>query len=415
MKKRQFYILFYLMERSLKMTTNNLYYFAPVECFAADDPCDDAEVEQLANTAVQAVAFAGLQATEAIYTTAPQLVRVHFDLDFASAYRVPSLLNRIEKSLNAYLNRNGCRCYLDNGLTVEIPRAQRQTVRMRQFLIREYQRMKLPAVLGIDSNGHQLVIELADAPHLLIAGQTGSGKSVCLNDILVSILQYEQPADVQFLLIDPKQVELSKYACIPHLAGPIATTPEEALNALHWAVDEMERRYTILRQRGAAGLDLAPGLFSRLVIAIDELADLIQASKKEVETLISRLAAKGRAAGIHLIVATQYPSAKIITGAIKANIPTRIAFKTSSNSDSRVILDMVGAEKLTGKGDGLFFAPASSVPQRFQACYLSPEEINTACHYAWLNSPQGRRGTNGEEKKHTAGAVCKKIFKKIFA
>lgn len=394
---------------------DNLYHFAPVECFAADEPCDEAEVEQLVNTAAQAVAFAGLQATEAIYTIAPQLVRVHFDLDFASAYRVPTLLNRIEKSLNAYLNRNGCRCYLDNGLTVEIPRAQRQTVRMRQFLTTKYESMRLPAVLGIDSNGHQLVIDLADAPHLLIAGQTGSGKSVCLNYILVSILQFEQPADVKFLLIDPKQVELSKYACIPHLAGPIATTPQEALNALHWAVDEMERRYTILRQRGAAGLDLAPGLFPRLVIAIDELADLIQASKKEVETLISRLAAKGRAAGIHLIVATQYPSAKIITGAIKANIPTRIAFKTSSNSDSRVILDMVGAEKLTGKGDGLFFAPASSVPQRFQACYLSPEEINTACHYAWLNTPQGRRGTNGEEKKHTAGAVCKKIFKKIHA
>ncbi len=389
---------------------NQLYYFAPVECFAADEPCDDAEVEQLANTAAQAVAFAGLQATEAIYTTAPQLVRVHFDLDFASAYRVPSLLNRIEKSLNAYLNRNGCRCYLDNGLTVEIPRAQRQTVRMRQFLIREYQRMKLPAVLGIDSNGDQLVIELADAPHLLIAGQTGSGKSVCLNDILISILQYEQPADVQFLLIDPKQVELSKYACIPHLAGPIATTPEEALNALHWAVDEMERRYTILRQRGAAGLDLAPGLFPRLVIAIDELADLIQASKKEVETLISRLAAKGRAAGIHLIVATQYPSAKIITGAIKANIPTRIAFKTSSNSDSRVILDMVGAEKLTGKGDGLFFAPASSVPQRFQACYLSPEEINTACHYAWLNTPQGRKEQRKQERKNNSNSFFSRFF-----
>lgn len=394
---------------------DNLYHFAPVECFAIDEHCDEAEVEQLANTAARSVNYFGLQFDEAIYTTAPQLVRVDFKLDFDSAGMLATRGKKIETQLNAFLNRDGCRCYLNNGLTVEIPRAQRQTVRMRQFLIREYQRMKLPAVLGIDSNGHQLVIELADAPHLLIAGQTGSGKSVCLNDILVSILQKKQPADVQFLLIDPKQVELSKYACIPHLAGPIATTPQEALNALHWAVDEMERRYTILRQRGAAGLDLVPGLFPRLVIAIDELADLIQASKKEVETLISRLAAKGRAAGIHLIVATQYPSAKIITGAIKANIPTRIAFKTSSNSDSRVILDMVGAEKLTGKGDGLFFAPASSVPQRFQACYLSPEEINTACHYAWLNSPQGRRGTNGEEQRHTAGAVCKKIFKKIHA
>lgn len=271
---------------------DNLYHFAPVECFAADEPCDEAEVEQLANTAAQAVAFAGLQATEAIYTTAPQLVRVHFDLDFASAYRVSTLLSRIEKSLNAYLNRNGCRCYLDNGLTIEIPRAQRQTVRMRQFLTTKYEPLRLPAVLGIDSNGNQLVIDLADAPHLLIAGQTGSGKSVCLNDILVSILQFEQPADVKFLLIDPKQVELSKYACIPHLAGPIATTPQEALNALHWAVDEMERRYTILRQRGAAGLDLVPGLFPRLVIAIDELADLIQASKKRLKRLFQGLRPK---------------------------------------------------------------------------------------------------------------------------
>lgn len=389
---------------------NQLYYFAPVECFAADEPCDDAEVEQLANTAAQAVAFAGLQATEAIYTTAPQLVRVHFDLDFASAYRVPTLLNRIEKSLNAYLNRDGCRCYLNNGLTVEIPRAQRQTVRMRQFLIREYQRMKLPAVLGIDSNGHQLVIDLADAPHLLIAGQTGSGKSVCLNDILVSILQFEQPADVKFLLIDPKQVELSKYACIPHLAGPIATTPQEALNALHWAVDEMERRYTILRQRGAAGLDLVPGLFPRLVIAIDELALIMQSYKNEFATLISRLTAIGKDAGIHLIITTQYPNSKTITGEVKANIPARIAFRTGSNSDSRTILDMTGAEKLVGNGDGLFLAHGAGVAVRFQACYLSPEEINTACYYAWLNTPQGRKEQCKQKRKNNSNSFFSRFF-----
>lgn len=389
---------------------NQLYYFAPVECFAADDPCDDAEVEQLANTAAQAVAFAGLQATEAIYTTAPQLVRVHFDLDFASAYRAATYLKKIENSLDFFLNRNGCRCYSDNGLTVEIPRAQRQTVRMRQFLTTKYESMRLPAVLGIDSNGHQLVIDLADAPHLLIAGQTGSGKSVCLNDILVSILQYEQPADVQFLLIDPKQVELSKYSCIPHLAGPIATTPEEALNALHWAVDEMERRYTILRQRGAAGLDLAPGLFPRLVIAIDELALIMQSYKKEFATLISRLTAIGKDAGIHLIITTQYPNSKTITGEVKANIPARIAFRTGSNSDSRTILDMTGAEKLVGNGDGLFLAHGAGVAVRFQACYLSPEEINTACYYAWLNSPQGRKEQRKQERKNNSNSFFSRFF-----
>lgn len=389
---------------------NQLYYFAPVECFAADDPCDDAEVEQLVNTAVQAVAFAGLQATEAIYTTAPQLVRVHFDLDFASSFRATTFLKKIENSIDLFLNRNGSRCYSDNGLTVEIPRAQRQTVRMRQFLTTKYESMRLPAVLGIDSNGHQLVIDLADAPHLLIAGQTGSGKSVCLNDILVSILQFEQPADVRFLLIDPKQVELSKYACIPHLAGPIATTPEEALNALHWAVDEMERRYTILRQRGAAGLDLAPGLFPRLVIAIDELALIMQSYKKKFATLISRLTAIGKDAGIHLIITTQYPNSKTITGEVKANIPARIAFRTGSNSDSRTILDMTGAEKLVGNGDGLFLAHGAGVAVRFQACYLSPEEINTACYYAWLNSPQGRKEQRKQERKNNSNSFFSKFF-----
>lgn len=389
---------------------NQLYYFAPVECFAADEPCDDAEVEQLVNTAARSVNYFGLQFDEAIYTTAPQLVRVHFDLDFDSACKISTYLLKIEKSLNAYLNRNGCRCYLDNGLTVEIPRAKRQTVRMRQFLTTKYESMRLPAVLGIDSNGHQLVIDLADAPHLLIAGQTGSGKSVCLNDILVSILQFEQPADVQFLLIDPKQVELSKYACIPHLAGPIATTPEEALNALHWAVDEMERRYTILRQRGAAGLDLAPGLFPRLVIAIDELALIMQSYKKEFATLISRLTAIGKDAGIHLIITTQYPNSKTITGEVKANIPARIAFRTGSNSDSRTILDMTGAEKLVGNGDGLFLAHGAGVAVRFQACYLSPEEINTACYYAWLNSPQGRKEQRKQERKNNSNSFFSRFF-----
>lgn len=381
---------------------DNLYHFAPLECFASDEQKDTTEAVQLSQAAVQAVEFFGLQIVKAEYIDTPQLVRVDFALDFISSGKAASFCKKIENQLNIYLQRNGCRCFVNNGLTVELPKAQRHTVRMRQFLLAKYTNMQLPAVLGIDSNGEQLVIDLATAPHLLIAGQTGSGKSVCLNDILSAMLEMKQPADVNFVLIDPKMVELSAYAGIPHLAAPIATSPIEALQLLQWVVQEMQNRYAYLGRIGARSIEQASGAFPRLVVAIDELASLMQTSKKEVETLISRIAAEGRAAGIHLIVCTQHPSAKIITGAIKANIPTRIAFKAASNSDSRVILDTVGAEKLTGKGDGLFVTPNDTSVRRFQACYISPQEVDAVVYYAKSNI----------RRKESGNRFFSKIFKR---
>lgn len=244
----------------------------------------------------------------------------------------------------------------------------------------------LTAILGLDISGKPIVTDLKKMPHGLIAGATGSGKSVCINTILVSLLFKASPEDLKLLLIDPKMVELAPYNRIPHLVSPVITDVKAATAALKWAVDEMERRYELFAHTGVRDINRFNELAVKhkqysdklpfIVIIIDELADLMMMSPADVEEAICRIAQKARACGIHLIVATQRPSVDVITGLIKANIPTRVAFSVSSQVDSRTIIDISGAEKLLGRGDMLFLENGSSKPVRLQGTFVSDEEID---------------------------------------
>ena len=265
---------------------------------------------------------------------------------------------------------------------IELANATRQTVYLKEILASssfEKNMDRLILVLGQDIVGQPVVTDLSKMPHLLIAGATGTGKSVGLNVMICSLLYRHHPDRLRLLMIDPKRIELSLYDGIPHLLHPVVSEPKEATRALRWAVMEMERRYQLLEEAQARNLEgynkTAEEPLPWLVIVIDELADLMMVSSKEVESSITRLAQMARAAGIFLIVATQRPSVDVLTGLIKANFPARISFKVSSKVDSRTILDVMGAERLLGMGDMLFLPPGSSVLERIHGAFVSEKEI----------------------------------------
>lgn len=266
---------------------------------------------------------------------------------------------------------------------IEVPNKTAQIVRMRNILASETfknRKSKLSVVLGLDTAGHPQIADIGKMPHLLIAGSTGSGKSVCINTLLLSLLYQNSPEEVKIILVDPKRVELSLYNNIPHLLTPVIVEPDKTVSALKWSVAEMERRYRVLQAAGKRNIteynETKGGeAMPFIVIVIDELADLMAVSANEVESLICRLAQMARAVGMHLIVATQRPSVDVITGLIKANIATRIAFSVASNTDSRTILDQGGAEKLLGMGDMLFMSAELSKPRRIQGAYVSEPEV----------------------------------------
>ena len=243
---------------------------------------------------------------------------------------------------------------------------------------------KLAFALGKDIAGKPIVTDIAKMPHILIAGATGSGKSVCINTLITSILYKARPDEVKLIMIDPKVVELSVYNGIPHLLIPVVTDPKKAAGALFWAVNEMTRRYNLFAENNVRDMkgynekQVEESMrLPQIVIIIDELADLMMTGAKEVEDAICRLAQMARAAGIHLVIATQRPSVDVITGVIKANIPSRLAFAVSSGTDSRTILDMTGAEKLLGKGDMLFYPVGESKPIRIQGAFISDKEVES--------------------------------------
>ncbi len=265
---------------------------------------------------------------------------------------------------------------------IEVPNQTIGRVCLRELLeSKEFKHRKssFSVPLGKDITGATQMMMVERAPHMLVAGATGSGKSVCLNDIIISLLYQNGPDDLKFIMVDPKRVELSVYAGIPHLLIPPIVKADEAINALKWAVREMERRLDHLSKFGAKDIDSynakSKERMPRIVIVIDELADLMSQNKRDVEAVIVRIAQMARAAGIHLIVATQRPSVDVITGTIKANIPTRLAFAVASQVDSKTILDIGGAEKLLGRGDMLMSMPELSKPKRAQGAYVSEAEI----------------------------------------
>lgn len=321
--------------------------------------------------------------------------------DLAIALRVPSV--RIVAPIPG-----------KNTVGIEVPNETRQLVRLREVIEEtngKASRMKIPIYLGKDVAGNSMTVDLASLPHLLIAGRTGTGKSVCLNSIIVSMLMTRGPDEVRMLMIDPKMVELSGYRKLPHLMHPVVTDMKKAEAILAWAVDKMEERYALLARAGVRHVSVynqlgdeelrdriepaseaewedVPKQLPFIVIVADEMADLMMTAGKDVEQHIIRLAQKSRAVGIHLILATQKPTVDVITGLIKSNLPARIAFQVASRTDSRVVLDEMGADKLLGNGDMLFLSPGTSTLLRGQGTYLADDEITRVVDCVGTDEPQ---------------------------
>lgn len=278
---------------------------------------------------------------------------------------------------------------------IEVPNRKAADVRLYGILTSKqwsHADEPLSFAIGKDIAGDAVVGELNKMPHLLIAGQTGSGKSVMINTLLSSLLYRNSPADMRLILVDPKQVEMTPYQDIPHLLTPIITEPEKTISALKWAVNEMERRYTLLAEVKVRDIKSYNSKkpeepMPYIVIVIDELADLMMIAARDVEALIVRLAQKARAVGVHLVLATQRPSVDVITGLIKANVPARIAFTVASQVDSRTILDQVGAEKLLGQGDMLMLTPQMSKPKRIQGAWVTDDEVNKITDHLRMQRP----------------------------
>ena len=278
---------------------------------------------------------------------------------------------------------------------IEIPNARRNIVSFREIIEGELQqderKMEIPLVMGKDITGEAQTIDLAQMPHMLIAGATGAGKSVCVNAMILSILYQRHWAECRLILIDPKIVELKLYNDIPHLLTPVITEPKKAFQALQYCIYEMERRYSCLDKMGVRNIksyntrireeNAAQEHMPYIIVVIDEYADLMSSTGKELEGTVARLAAKSRAVGIHLVLATQRPSIDVITGLIKANIPSRIAFMVASKMDSRIIIDMVGAEKLLGRGDMLYAGAVDPFPVRMQGAFVSEEDVEAVVDY----------------------------------
>ncbi len=306
---------------------------------------------------------------------------------------------------------------------IEIPNKENEVVHLRDIIETEEfvnHKSKLALALGKNVAGEAVIADVAKMPHVLIAGSTGSGKSVCINTLITSILYKAKPNEVKLLMVDPKVVELSVYNGIPHLLIPVVTDPKKAAGALSWAVQEMVNRYSLFAEKGVRDIkgynaaiekEGGTGKLPQIVIIIDELADLMMVAAKEVEDAICRLAQMARAAGMHLVIATQRPSVDVITGIIKANIPSRIAFAVSSQVDSRTILDTAGAEKLLGKGDMLFYPSGAPKPTRVQGSYVSDEEVEKIVDFLKFNGGEAKYNEDIMESIEKANSTDQELDK----
>ena len=364
----------------------------------------------------------GVQARVEDVTVGPAITR--YELRPAEGVRVSKIANLaddIALNLAAETIRIEAPIPGKQAVGIEVPNKEKEMVGLREVIESDAfqnNNSKLSVALGKDVAGSAVVADIAKMPHVLIAGSAGSGKSVCINTLVTSIIYNSKPSEVKLIMVDPKVVELSVYNGIPHLLIPVVTDPKKAAGALAWAVQEMDDRYNKFAEKGVRDLkgynkavenDETAGKLPQIVIIVDELADLMMVAAKDVEEAICRLAQKARAAGMHLVIATQRPSVDVITGLIKANVPSRIAFAVSSQIDSRTILDQVGAEKLLGKGDMLFFPAGASKPTRVQGAFVSDDEVEKIVDFIKSNGTAVYRddildtienGSKEEQKKN---------------
>ena len=387
---------------------NRKYSFPPFKLLKEGEAGHNAETDrELKETAFrlqETLRTFGVNVTITDISQGPSITRYELQPEQGvKVSKIVNLANDIKLSLAAVDIRIEAPIPGKPAIGIEVPNKHPSVVSLRDILeTQEFRgaKSRLAFAVGKDLGGKTVVTDIARMPHLLIAGATGSGKSVCINTIIMSILYKASPDEVQLIMIDPKVVELSVYNGIPHLMIPVVTDVKKASAALNWAVAEMERRYKLFAAAGTRDLNgynamvRAKGseagenekVLSRLVVIVDELADLMMVAKNEVEASICRLAQLARAAGIHLIIATQRPSVDVITGLIKANMPSRIAFSVTSQVDSRTILDMAGAEKLIGKGDMLFYPQNYQKPARIQGAFISDEEVQSVVDYIKTNN-----------------------------
>ncbi|WP_297862638.1 DNA translocase FtsK [uncultured Acidaminococcus sp.] len=397
------------------------YEFPPLDLLNRDKPVNkknfQAEIEAQGGTIEQTLHDFGVNATLVNVTKGPSVTR--YELEPAPGVKVNKIQN-LSEDIALKLAVSSVRIEPIPGkaaIGIEVPAKTSEPVSFRSIVDCpevKNAKGKLCIGLGKDISGRVVVADLSKMPHLLIAGSTGSGKSVCINTIICSLLYKAAPDEVKLILVDPKVVELTNYNGIPHLLTPVVTGPKQAASALHWAVVEMERRYSLFAKTQVRKIDdynalVQPGeKLPFIVVIIDELSDLMMVAAVDVEDAILRLAQKARAAGIHLILATQRPSVDVLTGTIKANIPSRIAFAVSSQIDSRTILDASGAEKLLGRGDMLFFPTGANKPIRVQGAYIADDELNRVVDfikaeaiptsYSQEVTTQQLNGAEGEKK-----------------
>ncbi len=375
------------------------YSFPPIDLlkfnpFGKNQKSDKRELIGNANKLEKTLESFGVKAKVLQVTKGPSVTR--FEIQPSIGVKVSKIVNLaddISLSLAASSVRIEAPIPGKSAVGIEIPNKEVSPVTLREVLdSEEFKESVYNATIGLgkDISGKCIVSDLSKMPHLLIAGATGSGKSVCINSLIISLLYKYTPEDVRLLLVDPKVVELNVYNGIPHLLIPVVTNPKKASGALHWAVKEMTRRYQMFADNNVRNIEGYNELYLRemvdeklpwIVIIIDELADLMMVCASEVEESIGRLAQMARAAGMHLVIATQRPSVDVITGVIKANIPSRISFAVSSSIDSRTILDTSGAEKLLGKGDMLFYPVGASKPIRIQGAFISEDEVEKIVKY----------------------------------
>lgn len=412
------------VQEEAKVNVNKKYKFPPLSLLSKNENSSSSSIEALSQTAhklEEALASYKVSAKVTDVSQGPSVTR--YELEPAVGVKVSSITS-LADDLKLHLAAKDIRIEAPipgkSAVGIEVPNAVSSGVKLRElFEDGEFKNFSgnIAFAVGKDISGKVIVADISKMPHMLIAGSTGSGKSVCINTIIMSIIYKHDPKDVQLIMVDPKVVELNVYNGIPHLMIPVVTDPKKAAGALNWAVNEMTERYKLFAEQSvrdlkgynakvdgmrANGDADAPAHLPQIVIVVDELADLMMVAAKEVEESICRLAQLARACGIHLILATQRPSVDVITGLIKANMPSRVAFAVSSGTDSRTILDMNGAEKLLGKGDMLFYPQGYTKPSRIQGAFVSDEEVAEVVDFVKNQKIHNEFGQNAAEKVEKA-------------